>query len=97
MEGGYGEMGRYGGGYGVNRPSGEGDMGESRGAVGGPAEGGVADEGEASTPPREPKYNTSRFAFVVQVIDGQSYPTNAPASASPSSENESEDDPFGPK
>jgi hypothetical protein len=71
-----GEMG-MGGGFEGGR-GGEGGFGGESGfgaadpaaAVPG-AEGGMGMEGMA---PQTPKYNTSRFAFVVQVIEGESFP-----------------------
>jgi hypothetical protein len=45
-------------------------------ATGAPAEEATPPAGEEGGPaqPVEPKYNTSRFAFVVQVIEGESFP-----------------------
>jgi hypothetical protein len=65
MMGGGAMMGR--GGF-----AGEGgfEMADPAAAVPG-AEGGMGMEGMA---PQTPKYNTSRFAFVVQVIEGESFP-----------------------
>jgi hypothetical protein len=65
MMGGGAMMGR--GGF-----AGEGgfEMADPAAAVPG-AEGGMGMEGMA---PQAPKYNTSRFAFVVQVIEGESFP-----------------------
>ena len=85
MPGGYGgEFGRgYGGEGGAGGRGGEGGAG-GRGGFGGEggrggemARGDMAMEEDASAAaPADgegPKYKTSRFAFVVQVIDGESY------------------------
>lgn len=97
VEGDYSEMGGYGrGGYGAGRPSDEREMVESRGAEGGPAAGEVAQQGNASTSIREPKYNTSHFAFVVHVIGGKCHPAEADYSDTPTTDAESDDGPFSP-
>jgi hypothetical protein len=64
MPGGYGAEGGFRGGYG-GEFGGRGEM-----SVEASAEGMAAAEERA---PQEPKFNASRFAFVVQVIDGESY------------------------
>jgi len=69
-EGGVGGRGGYGGEGGPGGEMGRGDMAMGEGA---PAEASPADS-------EAPKYKTSRFAFVVQVIDGESYAPNAGAS-----------------
>jgi hypothetical protein len=73
------------------RPGGRGEFGEATPAAGavpggfGP-EGGAADPSaglpgaEGGAMPGKPNYRTSRFAFVVQVIDGQSYEPAKPKS-----------------
>jgi hypothetical protein len=60
--------------------------GEAPGRAAGP-EGGAAPGGEFGAPgappqPENAKFNTSRFAFVVQVVDGQSYPAEVEKSGS---------------
>jgi hypothetical protein len=83
--GGYGGEGGAGGRGGQGGPGGRGGYGEAGGRGGefGGAYGGEMGRGEmameegapAEAPPeaKAPKYKTSRFAFVVQVIDGESY------------------------
>jgi len=68
-----GEMEMGGGGRGMMRGGrgGEGGFGAADPAAVPGAEGGMGMEGMA---PQTPKYNTSRFAFVVQVIEGESFP-----------------------
>jgi type II secretory pathway component GspD/PulD (secretin) len=56
-----GRGGEFGGGYG-GEMGGSGEMGMEGAPAGAPSAGGET-----------PKYKTSRFAFVVQVIDGESY------------------------
>jgi hypothetical protein len=78
--------GGYMGGEGMGMERGVRFMGRGgyagRGGEGGAAFGAPVDpatgqpaamEGEGMGQPAEPKYNTSRFAFVVQVIEGESY------------------------
>jgi hypothetical protein len=67
-EGGYGGEGAMMGRGGFAGPAG---VAPTPGAAIDPATG-APTEG-AQTQPAEPKYNTSRFAFVVQVIEGESY------------------------
>jgi hypothetical protein len=79
MPGGYGGYGREGGYGGRGRFSGESGRGYGefggRGEMAMGAEGGEMAVEEAAAPAEKkpPKYSTSRFAFVVQVIDGESY------------------------
>jgi hypothetical protein len=77
-----GEYGREGGammGRGAYGRPARGGLAAAPAAVdpttGAPAEGEAPPAGvEGAAPPVEPKYNTSRFAFVVQVIEGESFP-----------------------
>jgi len=60
---------------------------------------GAESSGEEQTPneqPAEPKYATSRFAFVVQVIEGESYAATTPSSKSSgdASRDQADNDPF---
>jgi len=102
--GGYGEGG-YGGrmGYGRGGYGGEGGTPAGRGpAFGGegaappvdPATGLRGPEANGEKP-AEPKYATSRFAFVVQVIEGESYTATTPSKTSrDASRGEADNDPF---
>jgi hypothetical protein len=60
---------------------GQGGFAPPAGAAG-PGGPGEASGPEAAPAPGKPKFNTSRFAFVVQVIDGQSYPAEKEKSGS---------------
>jgi hypothetical protein len=74
--------GAIGPGGGFRQPAGEFGRGAGPGPAAGAAPGGVGPEGGAAGPgggpevaprPAKQKFETSRFAFVVQVIEGQSY------------------------
>jgi hypothetical protein len=71
--------GGFRGGLGPNPSYGAGGPGAAAGPEGGAAPGpGLAPGGQ----PGKPSYNASRFAFVVQVIEGQSYPAEKDKSSS---------------